>query len=503
MSETDVELGFLEPLAPGERPAVESANSEDWDGGKAGGRPTFIVSSSASSVASDGVASVPSAEALACRHCSRPLLFLLQLYAPLDASAGDGVPSSAYHRMLYLWACAAPACTNRPAGKAPSVFALRAQAARGDAVIAARGCALCGLRPRGRCPKCRVSEYCSTAHQAAHWRSGHKEACAPSATAAALESGTSLPEFEIVVEHEPPAAERAARDAARMSPAVSAAVAAASAAPAASATSAVAGGAGPAGGLEDLSISDLTQAKLAKWTGSHLVLDPYMQAFERRVAAEPSQVVRYSRWPAPALQLPAPPASGTQEAVPSTLVSSPIAISAASGKESAAAAEGSDADDDEDAAEEAAEAAAGKAGPLWMSVANQPTEGSIPPCSHCRAPRAFEFQVLPQLIALFASAPGANAASQSLDFGTLAVYTCTRSCDGGATAGATAGSDASHLGSCRIEHVWVQPTNEEEETAVVRARTAAAMRDAAAAELTEEAADEASPQAGQSSDATT
>ena len=477
MSEVEVELGFLEPLAPGERPAVESSDADDWDGGKAGGRPALLVPAVTAAVAEAGVAAVgsmthlPSAEALKCSHCGNPLLFLLQLYAPLDA--GAGAPASAYHRMLYLWACAAPTCTNRPAAALPSVLALRSQAAKGFAAIAARGCALCGLPPRGRCPKCRAAEYCGTAHQAAHWRAGHKEGCALSATVAALAAGAALPEFELVVEHEPSAAERAAREAARMSPSVAKAVAAASVAALATAAppslAAGAGGAGAAVGLpEDLSISDLTQAKLAAWTGSHLVLDPFMQAFERRVAAEPSQVVRYCRWPA------SPPAAP----------SAPAAAADVSGHVE------QDAADAEDAAEEEAEAAAGAGGPLWMTAANRPVAaGSIPPCAHCGAARAFEFQVLPQLIALLAGAPDANDAARSLDFGTLAVYTCTRSCEsdnGGGGGGAS-------LGSYLLEHVWVQPTNEEEESVALRARSAAAMRDAAsAAEPTaEEAAEEA------------
>jgi len=60
-----------------------------------------------------------------------------------------------------------------------------------------------------------------------------------------------------------------------------------------------------------------------------------------------------------------------------------------------------------------------RAGPLWIAT-SQRLSGSPPPCEGCGAPRAFEFQVLPQIL---------NACPRGPDFGTLAVYTCTQSCD--------------------------------------------------------------------------
>ncbi|CAI9742920.1 cell death 2 [Octopus vulgaris] len=62
---------------------------------------------------------------------------------------------------------------------------------------------------------------------------------------------------------------------------------------------------------------------------------------------------------------------------------------------------------------------------LWVSSDNKPSEHSIPPCSSCGAQRIFEFQVMPQLLTHL----GVDLLDDSLDWGTLAVYTCADSCD--------------------------------------------------------------------------
>jgi len=62
--------------------------------------------------------------------------------------------------------------------------------------------------------------------------------------------------------------------------------------------------------------------------------------------------------------------------------------------------------------------------PLWVSKDNVPvTPKDIPPCS-CGAPRRFEFQVLPQVINYL----GVETTVDSIDFGTLCVYTCSLNC---------------------------------------------------------------------------
>jgi len=63
--------------------------------------------------------------------------------------------------------------------------------------------------------------------------------------------------------------------------------------------------------------------------------------------------------------------------------------------------------------------------PVWPSVTHAPNTDVIPCCERCGAPRKFEFQILPTII----SQLGVDAESDyALDFGSIAVYTCTRSC---------------------------------------------------------------------------
>lgn len=62
--------------------------------------------------------------------------------------------------------------------------------------------------------------------------------------------------------------------------------------------------------------------------------------------------------------------------------------------------------------------------PLWVSSQHIPSDQDIPPCT-CGAKRTFEFQVMPQLLnSLCVDSTGA-----SIDWGTLAVYTCSTSCN--------------------------------------------------------------------------
>ncbi|KAG9344345.1 hypothetical protein JZ751_011014 [Albula glossodonta] len=63
---------------------------------------------------------------------------------------------------------------------------------------------------------------------------------------------------------------------------------------------------------------------------------------------------------------------------------------------------------------------------LWVSAQHIPKDKDIPDCP-CGAKRIFEFQVMPQLLNHL-KVDGPHA---SIDWGTLAVYTCEDSCDQG------------------------------------------------------------------------
>ncbi|KAJ4429449.1 hypothetical protein ANN_21618 [Periplaneta americana] len=64
--------------------------------------------------------------------------------------------------------------------------------------------------------------------------------------------------------------------------------------------------------------------------------------------------------------------------------------------------------------------------PLWISSNNIPKEGDIPCCEYCGGQRQFEFQILPQMLNYL----DLDNTEKSVDWGILAVYTCSKSCDG-------------------------------------------------------------------------
>ena len=82
--------------------------------------------------------------------------------------------------------------------------------------------------------------------------------------------------------------------------------------------------------------------------------------------------------------------------------------------------------------------------PLWVSAKNVLEKADVPPCPYCKGPRIFEFQVMPQLL----NYVGKESIEGALDWGTVAVYTCEKSC--------TAGP------AYKTEFVWQQDFNEVE-----------------------------------------
>ncbi|KAM4041386.1 programmed cell death protein 2 [Anomaloglossus baeobatrachus] len=62
--------------------------------------------------------------------------------------------------------------------------------------------------------------------------------------------------------------------------------------------------------------------------------------------------------------------------------------------------------------------------PLWIALQNVPGENDISNCD-CGAKRAFEFQVMPQLL----NHLKVDSLQQSIDWGVLAVYTCSANCN--------------------------------------------------------------------------
>ncbi|CAL9171524.1 unnamed protein product [Musa hybrid cultivar] len=78
--------------------------------------------------------------------------------------------------------------------------------------------------------------------------------------------------------------------------------------------------------------------------------------------------------------------------------------------------------------------------PLWplpLSI-GCPTIANIKKCNYCNGPLCYEFQIMPQLLYYF----GVRNDPDSLDWGTIAVYSCLASCESSI--------------SCKEEFTWVQ-----------------------------------------------
>lgn len=62
------------------------------------------------------------------------------------------------------------------------------------------------------------------------------------------------------------------------------------------------------------------------------------------------------------------------------------------------------------------------ADPIFAAPTRPPA--NLPPCDLCKAPRSFEFQLMPQLLAYL----DVDSVEKSIDWATVCVFTCSRSC---------------------------------------------------------------------------
>ena len=166
--DTGVQLGFMSETR---NAMFADLNWEHWDGGKVGGKPVWLNS-----------VGIPVPADLICRCCKSPLMFLLQIYCPLDDV------DDAFHRALYVFICRKKSCVDNG-----SVRCFRNQLNRrndfylfdpkqidqkdGKSILKLpKLCALCGCRAPSSCSKCKAISYCCREHQAADWRN-HKHNC--------------------------------------------------------------------------------------------------------------------------------------------------------------------------------------------------------------------------------------------------------------------------------------------------------------------------------------
>ena len=365
--DADVELGHASP------------RWSDWDGGKIGGRPSWL-----------NPRDIPH-DVLRCRgpcndtnddSLGTPLCFITQLYCP-----ADDVNEDAFHRSLYVFAC--PKCCsgsstlmqslkndnstdNKQSASEHSlsdcIQVLRCQLPKKNDFYAFAGdadeewdkhtscywakhesddklnlCAVCGQRSKGKCPK-QKKWFCCPDHQKEHLRAS-KKLQGDEASSVPIKCLPSVYfESELVVEEEPaPSTQHTTTENDVKQKAKSSLF---------------------DGELTDAD-SNLEQSDLNAMTLSEAatgVTDPTTLAFYARMAIGGEendvrdQCLRYSRWPKQ---------------------------------------QGSTIDEEDDIQE----------GPLWITSNNQPPSRSeeetniFPhPCQYCGAARSFEFQILPQML---------------------------------------------------------------------------------------------------------
>jgi len=174
---------------------------------KVGGRPSWLH-----------LSSLPTPESLLCKNCSKPTIFLLQIYAPLD-----GKPSC-FHRSLFLFVCRDPACCRTD--DASNFLVFRSQLPRTnpfysyeppeydtkkvdvsrlkDASEYQSLCVVCGSIGLKSCSGCRKRNFCSKEHQKVDWTlGGHRAACKNATGESSIRSSNDVflfPEHQIETE---------------------------------------------------------------------------------------------------------------------------------------------------------------------------------------------------------------------------------------------------------------------------------------------------------------
>mmetsp|Transcript_8050 Transcript_8050/g.15166 ORF Transcript_8050/g.15166 Transcript_8050/m.15166 type:complete len:481 (-) Transcript_8050:14-1456(-) len=352
----NVQLGFSEPIENPSDAHFVAHNSPkwiDWDGGKIGGKPSWL-----------NPRDIPKTAPLRCSVCQRrniktgcedveatPLRFLLQIYSPADSETGN---EEAFHRSLYVFCCPHPICSSLENAH-ESVVVLRGQLPKENEFYpiecdddddeeeqdvmwknhksdewGVNLCAICGQRATGRCPASKQWFCCKT-----HQRFYHKALKKAKDCHEKIDlSNYIYQESELVVEEEP--MEQSGEEANVEVDEINKSSMFAD--------------------TVDKSDELLEQTDLNEMTGSGAegTSDPWTLEFYTRIGRAngnvKSQCLRYCRWPL------------------------------------------DDRNDDSDDL-------TGSNGPLWISTVDKvASEKDVPCCEYCGAKRRFEFQIMPQMM---------------------------------------------------------------------------------------------------------
>ncbi|XP_023234158.1 programmed cell death protein 2-like [Centruroides sculpturatus] len=166
----EVELGFAE-------------KTESWRlrskyfPSKVGGKPSWL-----------NLRDLPLEKHLECKLCQKPLVFLLQIYAPFEENPNT------FHRSIFIFVCKDPRCCKSNENKNFVVF--RCQLPRDNQYYSPQPpieeecdshkpsaedfrklCCVCGCVGTKQCSRCHSGVYCSRHHQKIDWIKRHKFLC--------------------------------------------------------------------------------------------------------------------------------------------------------------------------------------------------------------------------------------------------------------------------------------------------------------------------------------
>uniref|UniRef100_A0A8C5BKX1 MYND-type domain-containing protein n=1 Tax=Gadus morhua TaxID=8049 RepID=A0A8C5BKX1_GADMO len=164
-AQMEVILGFVEEAEAWELRSPQFPS-------KVGGKPAWL-----------GYRDVPSLPGLECDICQLPMVFLLQVYAPISGQ------ERSFHRALFLFCCKTPECYSRLRYQLPRVndfYPFDPPGSDNDQVVlpvtGVKLCWVCGCPGNKACSRCHNITYCSKHHQTLHWKHSHKKACGSQGT---------------------------------------------------------------------------------------------------------------------------------------------------------------------------------------------------------------------------------------------------------------------------------------------------------------------------------
>jgi pre-rRNA-processing protein TSR4 len=420
--ETNVDLGYCEPL----NTDILKRLTRGYFPSKVGGVPAWLIPER-----------LPSPNQFKCIRCGEWMTFLCQLYAPIRRSEN----SNAFHRTLYFFICQSLNClkSENEIFKSPYITCLRSQLPLYNDYYPSNPppkstpttptpsnpssltslttdfyeqptfpnvylCTICGIPALSTCAACGIARYCSKEHQTAHWKSEHKLTCTrqkstvsttsfeENISTLSLNSKSQIDLYNPLEVSEPTRTLRQSL----LFPVYSIVIEAEEL------------DNGYDYQRENELLKDYEKRKQEELENGSKddddddcdglgrlaprEKDMQFRRFRKRVSANPSQIIRFER----------------------------------------------------------------NGEPLWIQTAHQCSLKSVPPCEHCGSNRVFECQLMPQLLYYIANmsrdTPKSSTQTSleaylnapSLDWGTIALYSCSASCTPSSTAYAN-------------EYIFVQP----------------------------------------------